>query len=354
MVNILNPYFKLISRLALVGLPTIFIFQGLSEDLYGHTVTRETGEIGLAEFAITVLIVVNLCISYLIALFLFFIPNIILNIIVIKLFPNKLSTRWQEWQKKLGNSEKSEKVLWRIFGLLLIVCYFTLLPSLATKTLKIVHGYSPELESRSVPKSELGSRNKVYDKKKGELEFLEGIKFYEGTGVEKNMDEAFKLFKKAVENRHKGAQFYLGLMYFNGLGTEQNYDEALRWFKLSATNKSAAAQNNVGLMYHYGYGVEVNTIEALNWYTKAAREGSDTAYSNLGIIYFEGGEGVNKNYIKSFIWSTMAQKSGLDRSDFLIHLRKNMPDWHAEKAVVLAEKCWKHKRYINPMQYCEE
>ena len=314
---------------------------------------RETGEIGFVEFAVTVLIVINLCISYLIALFLIFIPNLILNIIVLKFFPKKLSTRWRDWQKKLWDSEKSEKILWRILGLVVIVCYFTILPSLATKTLKIVHGYSPELESRSVPKSELGSGNKVYDKKKGEVEFSEGIKFYEGTDVEKNMDEAFKLFKKAEENKHKGAQFYLGLMHFNGLGTEKNYDEALRWFKLSATNKSAAAQNNVGLMYHYGYGVEVNTIEALNWYTKAARKGFDTAYSNLGIIYFEGGEGVNKNYIKSFIWSTMAQKSGLDRSNFLIHLRKNMPDWHAEKAVVLAAKCWKHRRYINPMQYCE-
>ena len=52
--------------------------------------------------------------------------------------------------------------------------------------------------------------------------------------------------------------------------------------------------------------------------------------------------------------SERSVKSGLDRSDFLTHLRKNMPDWHVEKAEVLAEKCWKRKRYINPMQYCEE
>ncbi len=345
----------------LLTFPTIYVVESLFETLYGYSVNREIGDRGPWEYFVVIVVMVNLCLSFIIAVLLL----LLLNLVVIKSFPNKAVSWWQDWQEKI-----SERSVWKIMQLSTIICYLILLPSVATQSIKLVHGTTLEsimksesilrsesesiLKSESESESESESRYKEYDRKKGEVEFSEGIKFYEGTDVEKNMDEAFKLFEKAEENRHKGAQFYLGLMHFNGLGTEKNYEEALRWFKLSASNDSAAAQNNVGLMYHYGYGVEVNTIEALNWYTKAAREGFNTAYSNLGIIYFEGGEGVNKNYIKSFIWSTMAQKSGLDRSDFLTHLRKNMPDWHVEKAEVLAEKCWKHKRYINPMQYCEE
>lgn len=339
---------KLLITVCLLTIPTIYVVESLVETLYGYSIPTDKMGIGYDRgpwhFIIFILLMVNLCLSFIVA----FLLLLLLNIVVIKSFPNKAVLWWQDWQ------EKSEKSLWKIMWLSTFICYLILLPTVATQTIKLVHGTALEsiLKSESESKSE--SRYKKYDRKKGELEFSEGIKFYEGTDVEKNMDEAFKWFKKAEGNKYKGAQFYLGIMHFNGLGTEKNYEEAFRWFKLSASNDSAAAQSNLGLMYHYGYGVEVNTIEALNWYTRAAQEGIDKAYRNLGIIYFEGGEGVNKNYIKSFIWSTMAQKSGLDRSDFLTHLRKNMPDWHVEKAEVLAEKCWKHKRYINPMQYCEE
>ena len=345
---------KFLITVFLLTFPTIYVVESLFETLYGYSIPRERGigaDRGPWEYFVVILVVVNICLSFIAA----FTLHLLLNIVVIKSFPTKAVSWWQDWQEKI-----SEKSVWKIMWLSTIVCYLILLPTVATQAIKLVHGmvHVTALESilKSESESELDSesRYKEYDRKKGEVEFSEAIKFYEGTDVEKNMDEAFKLFKKAEENRHKGAQFYLGLMHLNGVGTEQNYEEALRLFKLSADNGNAAAQSNVGLMYHYGYGVEINTIEALDWYTRAAQKGSDVAYSNLGIIYYEGGEEVNKNYIKSFIWSTMAQKSGLDRSDFLTHLRKNMPDWLVEKAEVLAEKCWKHKRYINPMQYCKE
>jgi hypothetical protein len=327
---------KFMFLMFLLTFPTLYVIDGLFEALYGLSIPREPGDRNLWELAVFLLAVFNICLSFIIA----FIVFSLLNIVVIKFFPNKVVTWLEEWQ------EKSKKSQWAIIWLGSIICYLILLPPLATQTILLVHGSPSESES--------GSKYKLYEKRQGEAEFLEGIKFYEGTDVGKNMDEAFKWFKKAGENRHKGAQFYLGLMHFNGVGAEKNYEEAFRWYLLSADNGFAAAQNNLGLMYHYGYGVETNTIEALKWYTRAAEKGTDTAYQNLGILYYEGATGVNKNYIKSFIWSTMAQNSGLDRSDFLTHLRTKMPDWHLEKAEVLAEKCWKHKRHINPMQYCIE
>ena len=333
---------KFLITVFLLTFPTIYVVESLFETLYGYSIPRERGigaDRGPWEYFVVILVMINLCLSFIAA----FTLHGLLHIVVIKSFPNKAVIWWREWQDKI-----SEESVWKIMLLSTIICYLIFLPALATQAIQLVHGTASE----STLKSESGY--KVYDIEKGKVEFSEGIKFYEGTDVEKNMDKAFKLFKKAEENKHKGAQFYLGLMHLNGVGTEQNYEEALRLFKLSANNGYAAAQSNVGLMYHYGYGVEINIIEALDWYTRAAQKGIDVAYSNLGIIYYEGGEEVNKNYIKSFIWSTMAQKSGLDRSDFLTHLRNNMPDWHAEKAVVLAEKCWKHRRHIKPMQYCEE
>lgn len=92
----------------------------------------------------------------------------------------------------------------------------------------------------------------VYSKKKAELDFnevkitaidgdadsqfeLAGL-YAEGVGVEQNLAEAVKWYRKAAEQGHDGAQFKVGLCYQTGSEVRQNKLEAYIWLTISAEN----------------------------------------------------------------------------------------------------------------------
>ena len=58
--------------------------------------------------------------------------------------------------------------------------------------------------------------------------------FGEG-GVDCNIDEAVRLWKKAAELGDKEAQFTLGNLYYDGEYVEQNREEAIKWYRKSAS-----------------------------------------------------------------------------------------------------------------------
>ena len=91
-----------------------------------------------------------------------------------------------------------------------------------------------------------------YSKKKADLQFNE-VKlaaaegdaetqyelaelYAEGDGVEQNLVEAVKWYRKAAEQGHDSAQFEVGLSYQNGKGVPQSVTEAYIWLNISAEN----------------------------------------------------------------------------------------------------------------------
>ena len=59
-----------------------------------------------------------------------------------------------------------------------------------------------------------------------------GIMFLEGTGLPKDLPEAFRWFKKSAENGCAYGMVNLGKMYFNGWGTTPDNLRAYAWVKL--------------------------------------------------------------------------------------------------------------------------
>ena len=55
-----------------------------------------------------------------------------------------------------------------------------------------------------------------------------------GQGVSLDDKKAFELFEKAAESGHKEASFNLGLMYYNGFGVDKDLNEAARYFRRAA------------------------------------------------------------------------------------------------------------------------
>ncbi len=116
-----------------------------------------------------------------------------------------------------------------------------------------------------------------------EAQFNLGLSYeYGNNGVEKNLIEAVKWYRKSANLGNAKAQFCLGVCYANGNGVVQNYAEAVKWYRRGAEQGCKEAQLNLGVCYEYGDGVDKDFKEALTWYFKAALQGNDEAQYKVG------------------------------------------------------------------------
>ena len=106
-------------------------------------------------------------------------------------------------------------------------------------------------------------------KKDWQPEVDRAVKAYEA----KRYDEAVPVFVEAANNGHDGGQYMLGVCYEWGLGVEQNYEEALNWYRKAAEQGLAEAQGGIGFCYYAGHGVKQDYTEAAKWIRTGAEQG---------------------------------------------------------------------------------
>ena len=73
------------------------------------------------------------------------------------------------------------------------------------------------------------------------------------------------------------SQYNLGVCYANGNGVEVDLVEAVRWFRKAAEQGLPAAQHNLGICLSRGVGVEKNVAEGAMWLNSAAQQGDAEA-----------------------------------------------------------------------------
>ena len=134
-----------------------------------------------------------------------------------------------------------------------------------------------------------------------------GSLYYNGQGVEKDMEKAQELFdaviaegcvegylgnamvatdvedfetafeycNKALEGKEQiyiaNASNYIGYMYEGGMGVEQDHAKALEWFEKASDLGDYSAMNNIGYFYENGLGVEQDYTKAAEWYDRFQR-----------------------------------------------------------------------------------
>lgn len=86
-------------------------------------------------------------------------------------------------------------------------------------------------------------------------------------------EKALKCYLSLAEAGFPSAQCTIGLKYRFGDGVDENLDEAIKWFKRSANQGHVDAQRNLGDIY----AAIGKSSEAARWYSKAAASGD--AYS---------------------------------------------------------------------------
>jgi len=117
-----------------------------------------------------------------------------------------------------------------------------------------------------------------------DAQFAMGVLYYEGHGVNKNLDEALAWFRKAADSEHPTAMFNLGVAYWEGRGLSQSFAQAVDWWERAAESGDVASQYNLGLAYYFGKGAQKDLDQARNWLTQAAEKGHADAQRVLGII----------------------------------------------------------------------
>ena len=80
-----------------------------------------------------------------------------------------------------------------------------------------------------------------------------------------NYIAALKEWRPLAEQGHSESQFVLGLLYRNGKGVEKDFSTAIKWYLLAAENGHAKAQAKLGYMYVNGEGVNKNYVRAYMW-----------------------------------------------------------------------------------------
>ena len=118
--------------------------------------------------------------------------------------------------------------------------------------------------------------------------------YQNGTGVEKNEENAVVWYKKAAEQCDAEAQCALGECYYQARGVEKDDKEARRWYEAAATQGNVTAQYMTGRLYA---ALSYN-VAAVKWYTKAAEQECPEAQYELGVCY-EAGDGVGKDEAKA-------------------------------------------------------
>ncbi|MDB2440199.1 sel1 repeat family protein [Luminiphilus sp.] len=149
-----------------------------------------------------------------------------------------------------------------------------------------------------------------------------GYVYEVGRGVDKDEALAVSWYTKAAEQGYALAQTNLGDMYRTGQVEiefvldcyeicQQKKKDALAvfWYTKSAEQGGARAQNTLGYMYESGRGVDKDEALAVSWYRKAAEQGYALAQSNLGRMY-ESGRGVDKDEALAVSWYRKAAEQG--------------------------------------------
>ena len=118
-----------------------------------------------------------------------------------------------------------------------------------------------------------------------------------GADKGKPLPKDFKSLKALAEKGDAEAQFILGDMYYKAEGVEKDLKEAAKWYRKSAEQGNAKAQWSLGRMYRFGLRVEKDLKEAEKWWRKAAEQGF-----GLTIIITDYGLGIpHHDHVMPFI-----------------------------------------------------
>jgi hypothetical protein len=147
-------------------------------------------------------------------------------------------------------------------------------------------GYCDNLVNASIPESLEDFKEDIFDGCKA-LSFKRGLTVRQMAGSI-GYEERVKKYRLEATLDIAEAQYELGVCLCKGKGVDQNIAEAAKWWRKAADQGHADAQFQLGCLYYQGEGVKLDRREAVNWWRKAAAQDHADSLCNLGFLYYEG------------------------------------------------------------------
>lgn len=97
--------------------------------------------------------------------------------------------------------------------------------------------------------------------------------YKDGSGVPQDRAMATQLMHKAADEKLVPAMVDYAIARFNGTGTEKNEEEAAKYFIRAASLNNPIAQNRLARLYVVGRGVKADLVEAMKWHVLARANG---------------------------------------------------------------------------------
>ena len=154
------------------------------------------------------------------------------------------------------------------------------------------------------------------EKGDAEAQYLLGLQYQAGDGIEKSQVEAAKWLRQAATQGHVGAQGALGAMQASG-GNADEAADAAKW--LQAAPEQGRPDAMVGLAaLHQREGTPVfDQAEALRRYAQAAGAGHAGAARTLAEIHVQG-RGVARDLSQGLQWYRRAAELGDTEAKFIL------------------------------------
>jgi TPR repeat protein len=139
-----------------------------------------------------------------------------------------------------------------------------------------------------------------------DAQYVLGLMYANGQGVDQSFYEAGKMYRLAGEQDHSAAQVNLGSLFENCYGNGPcNSEAAAAWYRRAADQGDAIAQYNLGVMYGTGRGVPESEWKAKELFRKSAEQGHAPAQYNLAVTY-ERGLGGPLDRVAAYAWYELA------------------------------------------------
>lgn len=137
-------------------------------------------------------------------------------------------------------------------------------------------------------KEALDEYRKLVDEGSVAAQLRIGWLYQEGLGVSRDLEEAYRWYKKAADTNYPAGQFYVGVLYW----LQKKYEKAFEWFEKAAAQDYVPAIFRLGEAYQFGEGVGVDRDRANNYFERAAAMGHLLARRKIAVNMIKGNGGI--------------------------------------------------------------
>lgn len=133
-----------------------------------------------------------------------------------------------------------------------------------------------------------------------------GMAYFDGDGVERNVETAKDWWLKAAAKNEDGAFYNLAVVYNR---IDRNYPEAVKWLRRAIDAGNVDAMKDLARLTAQGNGVPKDIKESVNLMRRAAIAG-DQGARQLMVEYYVNGTGVTADPVRAQAWALIAERKG--------------------------------------------